>query len=101
MSTLFRRLLPLGFLLPLCACDDTGGGDGFEVQAIAERTRGNAPLRVSFRTRTDGPLDAAKEAVGALAAIATPILSFRSVMTIFAASSMTVPPDRSAQQPDF
>lgn len=59
MSTLFRRLLPLGLLLSLAACDDAESGAGFEVQAIAERTRGNAPLRVGFRTRTNGPLDAA------------------------------------------
>ena len=45
--------------LALVACDDSGGSTGFDTEAVADRARGNAPLRVGFRARTSGPLDAA------------------------------------------
>ncbi|MEZ4469113.1 MAG: PKD domain-containing protein, partial [bacterium] len=47
-------------LLALTACDDSGGGGStaFETLIVADRLQGNAPLRVAFRARANGPLDA-------------------------------------------
>ncbi|MCA9527985.1 MAG: PKD domain-containing protein, partial [Myxococcales bacterium] len=47
-------------LLGLTACDDDGGstGSSFETLIVADRVQGNAPLRVAFRARANGPLEA-------------------------------------------
>lgn len=42
--------------LGAAACDD-GGSTGFDVGISADRTAGNAPLRVTFRASNNGPLD--------------------------------------------
>lgn len=46
--------------LGLCqGCDDgEGNSGGFEVEVVADRLTGNAPLVVDFQARSNGPLDA-------------------------------------------